>query len=251
MERGYQYHFSELHQDAMYNKGIREKKAITMIKVLGEFFSVEKLPELTVLDVGSSTGIIDHYLSLHFKHVDGIDIDEQAIEYASKTLTSEHLTFKVGDAMNITFPDNSFDIVICAQIYEHVPDAQKMIKEIYRVLKPQGVCYFAAGNRFNIQEPHYNLPFLSVIPKPFAHLYLRLMKRGNFYYEQHLSYWGLKKLVESFQMIDFTSKMLHNPENYKIEYMLKPNSLKHKIAKFIVNNTYWFCPGYIWLLQKP
>ncbi len=66
MERGYQHHFSELHQDAMYDKEIREKKAITMIEVLGEFFSVEKLPELTVLDVGSSTGIIDHYLSLHF-----------------------------------------------------------------------------------------------------------------------------------------------------------------------------------------
>ena len=79
-----------------------------------------------------------------------------------------------------------------------------MMNEIHRVLKMGGVCYFAAGNRLMYNEPHHNLPLLSVLPRPLAHIYIRMAGKANFYYEKHLSYWGLKQLVQQFKRVDYT-----------------------------------------------
>lgn len=251
MSRGYQHDFSSLHSASMYDKGARERKANTMLRVLNDNFCKENIGHMTLLDVGASTGFIDNYLSRSFAKVTGVDIDSKAIDHAVKAFSNEHLYFCVGDAMSLDFPENSFDVVICSQIYEHVPDARKMMDQIFKVLKPEGVCYFAAGNRLSIEEHHYQLPFLSVIPRPLGHLYLRLAGKGTYYYEKHLSYWGLKSLVARFDIIDYTDKLINEPERFDAAYMLEPGSSKHKIAKFVVNWLYWACPGYIWLLRKP
>lgn len=250
MSRGYQHNFSSLHGDSKYDKEARECKANTMIGVLSHNFGKENIAQMSLLDVGSSTGIIDNYLSRAFADVTGLDIDTSAVEHAIKVYANEHLHFCTGDAMSIDFPDNSFDVVICSQIYEHVADARKMTDEIYRVLKPEGVCYFAVGNRRTIEEHHYNLPFLSVIPRPLSHLYLRLAGKGKYYYEKHLSYWGLKSLVARFDIIDYTDKVINDPKSFDVVYMLERGSRKHKLAQFIVGRLYWLCPGYIWLLKK-
>ena len=233
----------------MHDISGREKKAKTMIAVLSHFLQKD-LSLLSLLDVGASTGIIDNYLSNYFKNVTGIDIDEKAIEFAKNKYKKDNMNFFVDDAMRLSFSDSTFDVVVCSQIYEHVPDAGKLMSEIYRVLKSGGICYFAAGNRFDIKEHHYNLPFLSVIPKPISHLYLRIAGRGKFYYEKHLSFWGLKKLVMDFELYDYTKNLIETPDLFNIEYMLKPNSIKNKIAKIIINYAYWLCPGYIWILKK-
>jgi len=251
MSRGYQHGFSSLHAESMFDKEARERKANTMIRVLGHNFGEEKIAQMSLLDVGSSTGIIDNYLSRAFAEVTGIDIDTKAVEHAKKEFANEHLHFFSGDAMSLDFPDNSFDVVICSQIYEHVPDAKQMMDQILRVLKPEGVCYFAAGNRLSVEEHHYNLPFLSVIPRPLGHIYLRLAGKGKYYYEKHLSYWGLKSLVAKFDIIDYTGNVISNPQDFDADYMLEPGSSKQKIAQFVVDRFYWLCPGYIWLLKKP
>lgn len=222
-----------------------------MISVLSNHLGLENVMQMSALDVGSSTGFIDNCLSRTFARMTGIDIDKKAIDHANKEFSNERLHFFVGDAMSLDFPENSFDVVICSQIYEHVPDASQMMDQIYRVLKPEGVCYFAAGNRLSIEEHHYQLPFLSVIPRPLGHLYLRLAGKGKYYYEKHFSYWGLKGLAKQFQIVDYTSKVIADPELFDAAYMLAPGSKKHKVAKFVVKWFYWACPGYIWLLKKP
>ena len=65
----------------------------------------------------------------------------------------------------LDLPKASIDVITCSQIYEHVPSDKNLMKVIIGLLKPGGVCYFAAGNRFKIIEPHYKLPFLSYLPK--------------------------------------------------------------------------------------
>ncbi|MBW2053922.1 MAG: class I SAM-dependent methyltransferase [Deltaproteobacteria bacterium] len=249
MERGYQYNLSEIHHDKLYDREGRERKAMTMMAVLSDFFP-DDLHSLSVLDVGSSTGIVGNYLSEFFGSVTGIDIDEEAVEFAAKTFAKNNLAFRLGDAVNLDFPNQTFNVVICTHVYEHVPDAKKLLAEIHRVLNPGGVCYFAAGNRFNIREAHYDLPFLSVIPRPLAHVYIRLAGKGKFYYEKHLSYWGLKKLVRDFEIIDFTKKIITAPERYHAQYMVKSGTLQGIAARAVVNYAFWLCPSYIWLLKK-
>lgn len=248
MDKHYQHGFSE-GNSAMFNNESRLRKAKTMVAVLSAHYQGE-ISELNLINVGGSAGIIDSYLAENFASVMSIDIDERAISFAKEQFQGANLEFKVGDAMAIDSQDGCYDVAICSQVYEHVPNAEKMMNEIYRVLKPGGVCYFAAGNRLMWNEPHYNLPLLSVIPKFLANYYVRAAKRGDEYYETHFTYWGLKSLVSRFQLIDFTKPIIETPKKYHAEYMMKPGSKKERIAKIMIQYAYWLVPGYIWLLKK-
>lgn len=221
----------------MYDRKSRGQKATRIIKTLEDLFG-KKLKNLTLLDLGSSTGIMDNVLAGTFKQVVGIDIDKEAIKFAKKNFKEKNLAFKVDDAMKLSFPDNSFNVVVCAHTYEHVPDQKKLFSEIYRVLRPGGVCYLAAQNRLFPWEPHYNLPFLSWLPK-------RLVPN---YYETSRTYWGLKDLVKRFYVLDYTPKILRAPQKYGYDDSLKPPisylvSLLSPAAKF-------FAPTFFWLLVK-
>ena len=251
LKRDYQYNFSiTTISELMYDIPSRERKAKTMVAVLEDFIK-KPLNSCRLLNVGGSAGIIDNYLADHFLSVIGVDIDEPAITYARKNFAKPNLEFQVGDALDLPFQDNTFDVVICSQVYEHVPDAHKMMNEIFRVLAPSGVCYFAASNRLMWNEPHYNLPLLSVLPRPLAHIYVRLMGKADHYHELHYSYWGLRNLVKLFVVHDYTPKMISDPQKYSIEYMIAPGSIKASIAGFISKYVSWMSPSYIWLLEKP
>lgn len=248
-KREYQRNFSEILPEAVYSKEIRERKAKTIVAVLDDFLK-EDLKTLSLLELGSSTGIISNYLTDYFRKVVAIDIDWSAIKFAQRNFNKNNLEFAFVDAMNMAFAEGAFDIVICAHVYEHVPDATRLMDEIHRVLRPGGVCYFAAGNRLNIQEPHYKLPLLSVLPKPISHTYFRLCGRGKFYYEEFLTFGGLQKLVNKYLVIDYTKRIVGNPRQFYAEYMIQEGTFKAKLANFIVKYAFWLCPGYIWLLQK-
>lgn len=236
---------------SMYDYASREKRAHRMIKTLGEYFGEDKLSSLTLLDIGSSTGIIDNILSAKFKKVVGSDIDNGAVNYAKKTFKNKNLEFQMGDAMNMQFKDNSFDVVICAQVYEHVPDQKKLFSEIYRVLKPGGVCYLAALNKLRIWEPHYNLPFLSWLPKNFANLYLRSTGRGNIYFETLRTYWELQTMNKKFEILDLTREIIRNPGKYGYEDAIPSNPLLFMPLQAISSFYKFFAPTFFWLLIKP
>jgi ubiquinone/menaquinone biosynthesis C-methylase UbiE len=248
--RDYQFDFSKILPEAMYNRDAREKKAKTIVAVFRDYFQSD-LKSFSLLDVGCSTGFIANYLATYFGEVIGIDIDESAVNFAKRQFDKDNLEFVKINSQKMKFPENEFDAVICAHIYEHVPNAGRLLGEIFRVLKPGGVCYFAAGNRINFIEPHYHLPFLSVLPRALAHLYIRASRKANFYYEKHLTYWGLKKLVCRFERIDYTKKIIQQPQRFEADYMLRPNTHRARLAQLIIKHAYWLCPTYIWLLRKP
>ncbi len=232
----------------MYNRALREKKAETIVRVLKDHFN--DTSSLNVLDVSASTGFIDYYLADHVRRITGIDIDTKAIRHARESHNKSNLFFDVGDALNLTFADDSFDAVICTHLYEHVPDAKKLMNEIYRVLVKGGVCYFAAGNRLQFMEPHYRLPLLSCLPKPLAHLYFRVSGKGRYYYENHLTVWSLKRLAKKYKRIDYTEKIVNYPEVFAASYLLEPGGWKQSVAKLVLKYAYFIFPTYIWLLEK-
>lgn len=248
MARDYQHNFSS-DRPYVFDVTGRERKARTMIAVLEDYLP-EMLEKYNLLNVGGSTGIIDNHLADHFGNVTGIDIDEPAIRHAQDNYRRHNLEFYVADAMALPFGDSCFDVVISSHVYEHVPDPHRMFAEIHRVLKPGGVCYFAAGNRLAWNEPHYNLPLLSVVPRPLAHAYIRLAGKARYYHEKHLSYWGLKTLVRDFACTDYTARLINEPDRYAAGYMLPPGSLKTRVAGALARHVFWACPGYIWILEK-
>ena len=42
------------------------------------------------------------------------------------------------DVTRITYDSNTFDVIVCSHVLEHVPDDDKAMRELYRVLKPNG-----------------------------------------------------------------------------------------------------------------
>lgn len=245
----YQYNYSQI-DPILYNIEGREQKAKKIIAVLSDYFGTD-LKHMKLLDIGSSTGIMTRFLSESFDETIGVDIDVKGVEYAKKNFESEKLHFELGDSMSLQFSDNSFDVINCTQVYEHVPDSKILMAEIYRILKPGGICYFSAGNRLVLIEGHYNLPLLSVFPKRMAHCYLRILKKGSYYYEKHLTYWGLKRLTSNFERIDYTGKIIADPIKYSATEMIRQGSIKQRVAKIILRVAYWIFPDYIWLLKKP
>lgn len=235
---------------SMYDRKVREQKANRIIKILEDYYGNGKLKDLTLLDIGSSTGIIDNKLATKFKRVLGTDTDGEAIAYAKKSFKKKNLTFSVKDAMKLELPDNSFDVVVCAQVYEHVPNAKKLFLEIYRVLKPCGICYLAALNKLWPIEPHYTLPFLSWLPKPIANIYLRIARRKNYYEENLKTYWELKKLTGKFKRLEYTQKILRDPTKFGYESVFNYPTPFVWIIGLLSPLLKHLVPTFFWILQK-
>lgn len=92
--------------------------------------------EANVLDIGTSTGTnLRLLVNMEFTNINGLDFSDHAIEFCrQKGLPA----VTKGDICDMPFDDNSMDLVVATDIVEHVPDDQKALDEIYRVLKPGG-----------------------------------------------------------------------------------------------------------------
>ena len=245
--RDYQLEYSRDNAEMHSIKG-RERKAETMLRVLREALG-ESLIEADVLNLGCSTGIIDGYLAQHVQSMTGVDIDEPAVMLAESRKVAANVRFRVDDAMALSFDDGSFDVVICSQVYEHVPDAVRMMSEIRRVLRADGVCYFAATNRWGVIEKHYHLPFLSWLPGKAADAYIRLLGKGDAYYEKHFGYQELLELASGYEVEQITGRIIADPERYAAGYMF-PGRFSRMSARLMHANLRSLFPGFIWLLWK-
>ncbi len=242
--------YSRIRPEAVFDIESRTRKAQTILSVLRHHLAAP-LHQLSILDIGCSTGIIAHALAVHFKKVIGIDVDAHAIGFARSTFQRPNLEFRIQDGLALNAREGDFEVVVCAHVYEHVPDAQRLMAEIHRVLRPGGVCYFAAGNRLAVREPHYCLPFLSWLPKKVAHAYIRAARRGRGYDENHRTVWALRRLVREFSVYDYTRRLIETPHAFGLDYLLRERTRRHRLAVLAVRYFYWLCPTYIWLLEKP
>ncbi len=113
-------------------------------------------PGTTVLDVGCGIGGSSRILARDYGFdVTGVTISPQQVERA-RELTPEDLNakFAVNDAMNLSFPDASFDVVWSIETGPHIPDKAKFAKELLRVVKPGGTLVVADWNqRDDRQKP--------------------------------------------------------------------------------------------------
>ncbi len=245
----YQKDYS-LHAPAVLNGDVRLTKVKKMLSILEDAGLLQNTSGIA-MDIGCSGGFFINALPEFFARVIGIDIDIHALRLAKKSASQhERITLLAADSMRIPVADDSIDLVICNHVYEHVPDADQLFSEIYRILKPGGVCYFGAASRLTVVEPHYHLPFLSWLPKPLAHLYMRAAGKGDFYYENLRTCDGIRKLVSKFSVNDYTLKIVTAPDKFNARDLIRPGSLLERIPLAVWRMGYRMLPGYIYLLTK-
>jgi predicted SAM-dependent methyltransferase len=75
------------------------------------------------------------------------------IEYIQADLNGSGEVIKM-DIENIQFPENSFDMILCNHVLEHVSDDRKAMKEFYRVLKPEGLAVIMVPINYNSDKTY-------------------------------------------------------------------------------------------------
>lgn len=104
-----------------------------------------------ILDVGTGTGNVAFEAARRFADasVIGVDIAEQALELARHKAAEYSLgnvEFRQGDALALSFEDNTFDVVLANQVVGGPTTQRKMLSEMLRVVRPNGAIAVAKSN---------------------------------------------------------------------------------------------------------
>ena len=143
-----------------------------------------------------------------------------------------------------SFSGGEFDIVILNHVLAHIKNKLKLLIEINRLLKSNGICYIANPNRYYPVEPYYKIPFLHYLPQK---LFFKLAKyfgknQEDVYLISHLS---IKKLarIAKFTISDYTVNVINESEQYSSEYEI-PFGIKFPAVASIIS------PTNIYILRK-
>lgn len=103
----------------------------------------------TVLDLGCGGGFLAEEFAKDGFKVTGIDPSERSIEAARQHAADDDLSidYRIGQGEALPFPDDSFDIIACCDVLEHVDDPHKVICEVARTLKMGGIFFYDTINR--------------------------------------------------------------------------------------------------------
>ena len=111
---------------------------------------------MTVLEIGCGTGKI--WIG-HENIVSGCgkliltDLSEGMLETAEKNIGErDNIEYQIADIQSLPFMDDSFDIVIANSMLYHVPDIERGLKEVRRVLKKDGVFYCSTFGEHNFTD---------------------------------------------------------------------------------------------------
>ncbi len=97
--------------------------------------------ETVALDVAAGTAIFARTLAPLCSSVTAVDITPEMLEEGKKQASSEgheNIEFVIGDAADLPFPDESFDLVVCRLAIHHFPEPEKQVGEMIRVCKQHG-----------------------------------------------------------------------------------------------------------------
>ena len=107
----------------------------------------------TVLELATGTGLIAKHIANAAAHIEATDASAEMIAEAKRDNRSEKLYFSVQDMFRLPYAEESFDVVIVSNALHIVPQPEKALAEIRRVLKDDGVLiaptFTHAGNSFS------------------------------------------------------------------------------------------------------
>jgi ubiquinone/menaquinone biosynthesis C-methylase UbiE len=106
-------------------------------------FMYERIPDRIrdkeVLEIATGPGLLAKHVAPAARRMVATDYSDGMIAEAKKGERPGNLTFEVADAMALPYADDSFDAVLIANALHIVPDPEKVLREIDRVLRPGGV----------------------------------------------------------------------------------------------------------------
>lgn len=180
-----------------------------------------------ILDIGAGTGrFVIPFSKMGFDTY-GIDISQKMLDVIiNKTEKIQNLHLYNANAKNIPFQDNFFDFVTSYRVIIHIPDYEKVIQEVYRVLKPNGYAIIEFNNKYSISS--------------FGKLLRSFRRIFGFPEETDTQIVSQSMLIQSFNDIGFEVEKIY-PQFFISEVLFKisPNSILvalKKVDLFICNS---------------
>jgi 2-polyprenyl-3-methyl-5-hydroxy-6-metoxy-1,4-benzoquinol methylase len=179
-----------------------------------DFPELNLKPESIVLDAGCGSG--RHLRALakipQLKIV-GIDRNDVELNETLKSIKnmpdalSDNYLITRADINRLPFDSASFDCVICSEVLEHIPEHEGALRELVRVLKPQGdlvvsvpryfaekICWLISAAYYNEDGGHIRIYKKKKLQKMLARQGIKCWKI-NYKHALHAPYWWLKCLV--------------------------------------------------------
>ena len=146
----------------------------------------------TVMELATGTGLIARHIIKAAAHIEATDASVEMIAEAKRDNQSAKLHFSVQDMFRLPYADKSFDVVIVSNALHIVPQPEKALAEIHRVLKDDGVLiaptFTHAGNSFSgkVRAFFMKLAGFPLHSKWTSEEYLRFLRQNG---------WAVRKSV--------------------------------------------------------
>lgn len=137
-------------------------------------------PGIKVLEIGSGTGAMVNYLKNIGADIRGSEVNDEYIIFSKKNYSIDLV--KINND-KLPFEDSSFDLIISFDVFEHIPDTDRHLQEVKRLLKIDGKYIFSTPNKLT------NIPFEIIKEKS-------LLKWKRYHCSLH-TYNGIRKRLAS------------------------------------------------------
>lgn len=151
---------------------------------------------LKLLDLGCGQGHFTDKIKKEFINFDvyGLDYSISAIYYANSNF--KDIDFIVADAYHPPYTDEYFDVIVCNNIWEHVPDPLNLLRAVSRILKPNGLLIISTPSRYRLR----NL------------LRLFLGKEISFMSNHHVTEYTVGQIIEQLKYGGYKVSEIYSPE---------------------------------------
>lgn len=130
MDKAYEHKYNQLSEKHCWFVARRKL-------ILGLMKQYHISPEQNILEIGCGWGALINELNTNNYHnTYGIDISEEAVEHCRSQRIKNILKM---DVAKMEFDSNYFDLIIASDVLEHIEDEDSALREVYRVLKKDGV----------------------------------------------------------------------------------------------------------------
>ncbi len=157
-----------------------------------------------ILDIGCGNGDLVKYIARNYSPASVIGVEPFLEDWGVEECEEDNWCIVSGNAHNLAFDDECFDLVISFSTFEHIADIRKALSEIRRVLRPFGKFYTefmpiwtsAAGHHFvDSMQSWWNPEHITLIP-PWGHLYMSEKEMHSYLVSEHVDNDLIEKIVK-------------------------------------------------------
>lgn len=158
------------------------------------------------IEVGPGSGVYVPILAQLYDVVVALDIEQAYLNHVSHlTGIHQNLELKVDDITASSLPDATFDLILCTEVVEHIPDSQSALREMRRLLRPGGTLILSTPQRYSPLELTAKIAFL-----PGVIDLVRLIYREPILETGHINLMTAKQVTQQLEQAGFQIR-----EHYK------------------------------------